>query len=459
MRAGAILMIRARRLVALSGVSVFLFVPFVHAANRPTPEVVNVKAFARLEGRQLELLVRVPLAAVKDVQFPTRGDAGYLDLDAVKSMLPGAARYWIAGNFEVLDRGVPLPRPEVDGTRISISSDQSFDAYQAALARFRAPDLPADEKVFWEQVWLDIRFRYSARSDRPAIAIDPKLAGLGVRVTTDLTYVEPDGDVRAFSFEGDPGVIYLDPRWTDAGQQFLARGARFVLRSADFLLFLFCLALPFRRYRPLLPAVVTFAGSLALALLAASFDLVPNATWFHPLIDTLAAAAILFAAFANIAGRVTPRRRALLALGAGFVFGCSCAFHLGAIRQFGGSHAVISTLAFGAGIVVAIAGAVALGVPTLSFLFSLARVENLERIIVSALAADTAWGRFSERWAQLRRIPFQLAFDAGLLALTLRSLAALILFGGLIWFVNEWLKSHTFADDELTPARDRGTAA
>ena len=105
MRAGAILMIRARRFVAVSGASVFLFVPFVHAANRPTPEVVNVKAFARLEGRQLELLVRVPLAAVKDVQFPTRGDAGYLDLDAVKSMLPGAARYWIAGNFEVLDGG------------------------------------------------------------------------------------------------------------------------------------------------------------------------------------------------------------------------------------------------------------------------------------------------------------------------------------------------------------------
>src|SRR5580704_16908309 len=237
MRVGAILTIRARRFVALSGVSVFLFVPFVHAANRPTPEIVNIKAFARLEGRQLELLVRVPLAAVKDIQFPTRGAAGYLDLDAVKSMLPGAARYWIASGFEALDRGVPLPRPEAAETRISISSDRSFDSYQDALARFRAPDLAADENVFWEQVWLDIRFLYSVRSDRPVIAIEPKVAGLGVRVTTDLSYVEPDGGVRAFAFEGDPGVIYLDPRWTDAGKQFLARGVRFVLRSADFLLF------------------------------------------------------------------------------------------------------------------------------------------------------------------------------------------------------------------------------
>jgi hypothetical protein len=459
MRPGAMLLARTQWSIGVAAMSVVLFVPFVHAADRPIPEIVNIKAFARLEGRQLELLVRVPLAAIKDIQFPTRGAAGALDLDAMKSILPGAARYWIASLFEAVDGGVALPRPEVAGTRLSISSDQSFDSYQGAVARFRAPDLPADENVFWEQVWLDMQFRYPVRSDRPAIAIDPKLAGLGVRVTTDLSYVEPDGKVRAFSFEGDPGVIYLDPRWTDAGEQFLARGVRFVLRGTDLLLFLFCVALPFRRYRHLLPAVVTFAGSLALALLASALGLAPDALWFPPLIETLAAVSILLAAFSNIAGRVTPRRRALLALGAGCVFGCSCAFHLGATIQFGGPHVAVSTLAFGAGVELAIAGAIALCVPTLSFLFSLARAENLERMIVSALAADTAWGWLSERWGQLRRIPFRPGVDAGVLALTLRCLAVLILLGGLVWFVNEWLKSHSFSDDELAAPRDRRTAA
>src|SRR5579864_8254830 len=127
------LLIRTRWFVAAAAMSLFLFGPFVHAADRPTPEIVNIKAFARLEGRQLELLVRVPLAAIKDVQFPTRGAAGALDLDAMKSMLPGAARYWIAGLFEALDGGVALPRPEVAGTRLSISSDRSFDSYAGAL--------------------------------------------------------------------------------------------------------------------------------------------------------------------------------------------------------------------------------------------------------------------------------------------------------------------------------------
>src|SRR5207302_8036187 len=91
-----------------------LFAAIVHAANRPIPEVVNVKAFVRLESGSLDLVLRVPLAAVKDIQFPIRGEAGYLDLEALKSMLPGAADHWIAGGFEVYDHGDPVSRPEVD---------------------------------------------------------------------------------------------------------------------------------------------------------------------------------------------------------------------------------------------------------------------------------------------------------------------------------------------------------
>ncbi len=94
----------------------------------------------------------------------------------------------------------------------------------------------------------------------------------------------------------------------------------------------------------------------------------------------------------------------------------------------------------------------------LSFLFSLARIEYIERIIVSALAADTAWGWLGDRWAQLRKIPFQLVFDAGVLAPALRALTVLVLFGGLLWFVNEWLKSLRVAGDESTPQPERKTA-
>ena len=97
----------------------------------------------------------------------------------------------------------------------------------------------------------------------------------------------------------------------------------------------------------------------------------------------LAAASILVAAFANIIGRVTPRRRALFALGAGSVFGFVSAASLGAGLQFGGAHVAVAEVAFGAGAVLTMASVMALLVPACPFLSSLASVEYLERIIVS----------------------------------------------------------------------------
>jgi len=433
-------------------------VSFVHAANRPVPEVVNIKAFAKEAAGRLELLVRVPLAAVKDVQFPTRGDGDTLDLPALKSMLPGAAKYWISSAFEASDRGERLAAPEVEDTIISIASDQSFDSYEAALAHFTSPDLPAQEQLFWQQVWFDIRFLYALKAGEPHISINPKVADLGVRVFTDLTSVSPAGDRRTFTFEGDPGLVYLEPRSTDAAKQFVSRGAGFVLRSAEFLLLLFCLALPFRHYRQFLPALLTFAGALALALLATMVGVASDTVWFHPLSETLAVVFIILAACANIAGRVTPRRRALFALGAGAAFGLLCASYLTGQLQFAGAHAVVGGLTFGAGVLLATAGVVALLIPVLSLLFSFARVEPLERVIVSALAADTSWGWLGDNWAQLRKIPVRPAFDAGMLVLALRGLAVLVLIAGLVWFVNEWLKSQRFADEDVAPKRRPETA-
>src|SRR5215475_11133770 len=123
--------LRARQ-VAVACASLLLITAYSFGATRPLPETVNV------------------------VQFPTRGDAGYLDLEAVKSMLPGAARYWIASCFEVFDGSTALPKPDVGETRLSLSSDRSFDSYSDAVTRLGGEDLPAGENVFWDQVWLDI---------------------------------------------------------------------------------------------------------------------------------------------------------------------------------------------------------------------------------------------------------------------------------------------------------------
>jgi hypothetical protein len=443
-------------IIAVTGL--LLFVPFIYPANRPLPEDVIVKAIAKQDPGGLELLVRVPLAALKDIQFPTRGETGYLDLDAIKSMLPGAAKYWIAGCFEVREDGVVDRAPEIVQTRVSTSSDPSFGSYQQALAHFNVSDLPPDTDISPDQVWFDIHFRYATRSDRSVIALRTKLADLGVRVETDLKYAGLNGEFRDFSFEGDPGLIYLNARPQDAVKQFLQSGFRFILGSTDFLLFLLCLALPLRGYRDVFPAVAAFAAALSITLLVCAFGMAPDAVWLRPLIETLSAVFILLAAFANIIGGVTPRRRTLFALSSGFIYGFICLFEFSAKVQFGGSHPVISAFSFDTGAVIAVAILVAVLAVVSSWLFKFARAAKVEMIIVSALAADTAWGWLAERWGRLKMVPLHIVFDASLLALALRCLSILVLFGGLLWLTDEWLKSRYFPPTELCPKDKQETA-
>jgi hypothetical protein len=425
----------------------------VGAATRPVPEAVSIKIFVRQESDSLDLLVRVPLAAVKDIQFPTRGDAGYLDLDALKSMLPGAAEHWIAGGFDVFDHGELVPRPEVDQPRIATIADQSFDSYQSALDHLGAPPIAATENLFLDQVWFDMRLRYRLASPQPVVALEPDVAGWGVRVSTDLEIVDAGGQVRSLTFQGNPGRIYLAPRWTDAGRQFIDRGIRFVRSTAPLLLFVFCLVLPFRRYGPAAPAVVAFVSAFLVGLLASTLGLTVDAVWFPPLLAALEVVAILLAAFANIADRVTPRRRTVFACCAGLIFGASTALDLEAALQFAGAHTLVSVLAFSAGAAATLVIAAAIVIPVMSYLFSRARTERVERIIVSALAADTAWGWLTERWSQLAKIPLGVVLGIGDAAMVLRALAVLVLLGGALWFLNEWLKSSGLGDTGAVPPR------
>jgi hypothetical protein len=442
------------RLLSTYAAAALVLAPFAASAVHPLPENVNVKSFAKVDGGRLELLVRVPLDVVTDLQFPTRGAADYLDLGKVESLLPGVARYWIAGCFEVYEDGRPLPRPGVAETRISAQSDRSFDSFPEALAHFQAPLLAPGTDVFWDQVWLDTRFEYPLHAINPAVAILPKVAGLGVRVTVDLKYVEPGGGTREFSFVGNPGLIYLDARWHDAVKQFLRSGFLFVARSADVLLFLFCLALPLRRWKSTVPAAASLAAALSITLLVSAFDPAPDSIWLRPLTETLSAVGILLAAFANIAGRVTAGGRSLLALGCGAVYGFSGSFDLSSKIQFAGSHAVIGRIAYISGVALTAACAFALLVPVLSALFRFGRSERIEMIVISALAADTAWGWLAERWTRLHRIPFQLpAFDA---ALILRLLMVFTLLGGALWFARGWfatgwMKSQRLIKPEPSP--------
>ena len=65
-------------------------------AAHDIPRDLTVHAYLKPSGRTLQLLVRVPLQSMRDIEFPQRGP-GFLDFDRADPLLKDAAQLWIAG--------------------------------------------------------------------------------------------------------------------------------------------------------------------------------------------------------------------------------------------------------------------------------------------------------------------------------------------------------------------------
>ena len=98
--------------------SLCLALPFAANAH-DIPAGVTVQAYVRPAGERLQLLVRVPLKAMRDVDYPRRG-LGFLDLPRATPALREAASLWIADNVRLYENDQPLASPQVVDTRISI---------------------------------------------------------------------------------------------------------------------------------------------------------------------------------------------------------------------------------------------------------------------------------------------------------------------------------------------------
>jgi len=415
-------------------VAVFFMLPWAARAH-DIPSDVTVQMFVKPEGQHLHILVRVPLKAMRDILFPQRGP-GYLDLARAAPLLPGAAKLWIAGFFETYEGDSLLPNPQVLATRISLPSDFSFGSYETALAQVTGPPLPDSTDVAWDQTLLDVLFDTAIQSDRARFSIQPRFARLGLRVITVLRFVPPGSEVRAFEFDGDPGLVRLDPRWYQAALNFVHLGFLHILDGTDHLLFLFCLVIPFRRLRALIPVVTAFTVAHSVTLIASAYSLAPDFLWFPPLIEVLIAASIVYMALENIVGAGSVQRRWMIAFGFGLVHGFGFSFALRQSLQFAGSHMLASLLSFNIGVELGQLLVLILLIPALQLFFRYALAERMGTIILSAIVAHTAWHWMLDRGSVLRQFRFEWpTLNAAFLALVLRWLVLFMVLGGLLWLV------------------------
>ena len=422
----------SRRSVA--AVAALLFIPGFASAH-DIPNDVTVQAFLKPTGDHLHLLVRVPLKAMRDVDFPVRGKEAFLDIERTGPLLPDAATLWISDFIDIYENNTVLPKPRVAKVLLSLPSDRSFTSYEAAIAHVTGPNLDSD--VFWDQVMLDVLFEYPIHSDGSRFSIAPGgLNRLGLNVVTVLSYVLPNGTVRAFEFNTDPGLVRLDPQWYQAAGRFVDLGFRHILDGTDHLLFLFCLVIPFRRFRGLIPVVTAFTVAHSITLIASAYHLAPDASWFPPLIETLIAVSIVYMALENIVGGATVKRRWMIAFGFGLVHGFGFSFALRQTLQLAGSHMLTSLLSFNIGVELGQLLVLALLIPALEILFRFAVPERTGTIILSALVAHTAWHWMVDRWILLSKYHIEMpVFDAALWATLLRWLMFVVIGGGAAWFV------------------------
>jgi hypothetical protein len=412
---------------------------FIALPSRPAaheiPNDVTVQSFLKPEGQRLRFLVRVPLASMLDVDWPRRGP-DVIDLSRADPFLRDAATLWLADNVTMYEGDKALAYPRVAAVRGSMASDRSFDTYDQALAHVTTPAASDSDDVVVSAGFLDVLFEYDIASDTSRFAIDPRFERLGVRTITVVRVLLPNGAVRAFEMEANPGLVRLDPEWHQAAWRFVKLGFHHILDGIDHLLFLFCLVIPFRRFRQLLVVVTAFTVAHSITLIASAYNVGPDALWFPPLIETLIAASIVYMALENIVG-ANLHRRWMITFGFGLVHGFGFSFALRQTLQFAGSHLLTSLLSFNIGVELGQLLVLALLIPGLGLLFRYVVAERVGTIILSALVTHTAWHWMTERFSQLRQYQFQAPdLTPDFLVGVLRWAMAIVAMAGMMWLVN-----------------------
>ncbi|HEX6999827.1 MAG TPA: HupE/UreJ family protein [Gammaproteobacteria bacterium] len=400
------------------------------------PSDVTVHIIVKPEGDRIRLLVRAPLEAMQDVQFPTFGP-GYLDAARADRALRNAALLWLVNDVDVYENGRRLPRLALVAARASIPSDRSFASYEAALAHVRAPPLPEGTELPWRQALLDVLLEAPIESEASRFAVHPRLSRLGLRVVNAVCFVAPGGVERVFHIEGDAGVVELDPRWHRAMRRFLVQGFEHILDGIDHLLFLLCLVVPFRReLRALVWIVTAFTAGHSVTLIGSAYGAAPTALWFPPLVETLIAASIFYMAVENavVPGASRLRARWGIAFGFGLVHGFGFSFALQNTLQFAGDHVLTSLLSFNVGIELGQLLVLLALVPLLNAALRLPNAERAGVIVLSVIVGHTAWHWMAERFAALREFDSSFAaIRAAVADSALPWLAAAVALGCVAW--------------------------
>ena len=167
----------------------------LHSHAHDIPADVRLNIFFKPEGKTLKLLVRVPMSALREVDFPKRGP-GYLVVSQADQALRDAAKLWLIDSLDVYENDVRLAAPRIVHARVALPSDTAFTAYESALANLNSPPLADNLDLFWNQQLLDVLLEYPIQSERADFSLRARVDRLGLKVATALRFLPPGVEDR-----------------------------------------------------------------------------------------------------------------------------------------------------------------------------------------------------------------------------------------------------------------------
>jgi hypothetical protein len=403
-----------------------------NAHDLPVDRIMN--GFVKIEPRQADLVIRVPLDLLLGVPFPLAGDhyniaASGPAVETALTALANAFELW-EGN----DRLVPSSA----AGQLAPLSDRSFEDYDRAVAQVAEPLAP-DTVVAFQLGYLDAHFVYPISSPKSVFSIQTRLAAdLGDYTKLTIRYIPPGETARAMMITGGSGRVALDPAWYQAAGGFVRLGVEHILSGIDHLLFLLCLVIPFRRIRSLIPVITAFTVGHSTTLIGTAYNIAPVGAWFPPFIEAAIAVSIVYMALENIVG-ANLRRRWILAGLFGLVHGFGFADILREQLQFAGSYLLVSLFSFNVGIEIGQLAVLCVFVPALALLFRGAMSGRMGIIVVSAIVAHTAWHWMLDRADVLWKTPWPQPTGAGLMMLA-RWILAVALAVGAAKLLAKWIE-------------------
>jgi HupE / UreJ protein len=366
------------------------------ASAHDVPDEVAIKIFLKPESSRMLMLVRIPASALIDILFPTRPESDWLDMRQIDGFALEGAKVWVADLLSVREGGQLLPAPQVVAVRISRIGNPAFDSFESALQHVNGDRLPPDTLLTQDQAMVDALLEAPIQSARSDFSFEPRFARVGVRVTTTLAFLPAEGGIQQFEYDGDPETFHLDPSWSQASARLVPAGFAHFFQHADYLLFLLCVALIFARFQALAPFAAAFAAAQSVALIGYEFGLAPPDAWI-PLWGILISATTVYAGIEAIVSAGDEEKRWALAVAAGLLFGSGYSFALRPLIQFGGTHRLVSVLAFNSGILISYILALVLLFAAVRVLSRFSSAPRIAAIIAAAVVLRVSWHRMLDR--------------------------------------------------------------